>query len=138
MCMTLIGIGTDLVECLRIAQMIERHGELFITRVFTQHEFDYCSTRKAATQHYAGRFAAKEAILKAMGSGWAPGISWRDIEIRNDGGGKPRVALAGGARQVCERLGIAEMQISISHTRTHALAFAIALGREQKELDGDS
>ena len=99
MCMTLIGIGTDLVECLRIAQMIERHGELFITRVFTQHEFDYCSTRKAATQHYAGRFAAKEAILKAMGTGWAPGISWRDIEIRNDGGGKPRVALAGGARR---------------------------------------
>lgn len=133
--MVLIGIGTDIVECLRIAQMIERHGELFITRVFTQHEFEYCSSRKAATQHYAGRWAAKEAILKALGTGWGPGISWRDIEVRNDTAGKPRVALGGGAREVCEQLGIAQLEISISHTRTHAMAFALALGREPADAD---
>lgn len=88
--MNIAGIGTDIVECLRIAQMIERHGELFLTRVYTEREIQYCSSRKAATQHYAGRWAAKEAVLKAMGTGWAKGISWRDIEVRNDEGGAPR------------------------------------------------
>ena len=133
--MTVLGIGTDIVECLRIAQMIERHGELFITRVFTQHEFEYCSSRKAATQHYAGRWAAKEAVLKAMGTGWAPGIRWRDIEVRNDHEGRPRIALGGGAREICERLGIVDMLVSISHCRTHATAFAIALGSDEEPTE---
>ena len=94
--MSVIGIGTDIIECLRIAQMIERHGELFLARVYTPREIEYCSSRKAATQHYAGRWAAKEAVLKALGTGWARGISWQDIEVRNDLGGKPSIALAGG------------------------------------------
>jgi len=127
----IIGIGTDIVECLRIAQMIERHGEVFLQRVYTTREIEYCSTRKAATQHYAGRWAAKEAVLKAMGTGWARGISWRDIEIRNDEGGRPRIALGGGAREVCETLGLADMLISISHCRSHATAYAIAVGRDE-------
>jgi holo-[acyl-carrier protein] synthase len=125
--MSVIGIGTDIVECLRIAQMIERHGELFLTRVYTSREIEYCSARKAATQHYAGRWAAKEAVLKALGTGWSRGIHWRDIEIRNDAAGKPTVALAGGTREICERLGIGSMLISISHCRTHATALAVAL-----------
>ena len=91
--MHILGTGTDIVECLRIAQMIERHGELFISRVYTDHEIEYCTARKAATQHYAGRWAAKEAVLKALGTGWRRGISWRDIEIRNDRNGAPTVAL---------------------------------------------
>ena len=127
--MNVIGIGTDIIECLRIAQMIERHGELFLMRVFTPHEIEYCSARKAATQHYAGRFAAKEAVLKALGTGWTRGISWQDIEVRNEFGGRPRVALGGGAREVCEQLSIAQMLISISHCRTHATAYALALGK---------
>lgn len=126
--MNVIGIGTDIVEVLRIARMIERHGELFLARVFTTREIEYCSARKAANQHYAGRWAAKEAILKALGTGWARGIQWRDMEIRNDGAGKPRVALGGGAREACERLGISDMLISISHCRSHATAFAVAVG----------
>ncbi len=126
--MSVIGIGTDIIECLRIAQMIERHGELFLARVYTPREIEYCSSRKAATQHYAGRWAAKEAVLKALGTGWARGISWQDIEVRNDLGGKPSIALAGGARAACEQLGIAEMLISISHCRTHATAYALAVG----------
>jgi len=128
--MTVLGIGTDIIECLRVAQMIERHGEIFLTRVFTTYEVEYCSARKAATQHYAGRFAAKEAVLKALGTGWTRGIHWRDIEVRNDMGGKPRIALSGGARELCEKMGIAEMHISISHCRTHATAYALAVGRD--------
>ncbi len=122
----IIGIGTDIIECLRIAQMIERHGELFISRVFTPHEIQYCQSRKLATQHFAGRWAAKEAILKALGTGWRKGISWRDVEIRNEPGGRPVVALRGGARDVIEQLGITEMLISISHCRSHATAYALA------------
>ena len=133
--MNVFGIGTAIIECLRIAQMIERHGELFINRVYTSNEIDYCSSRKAATQHYAGRWAAKEAILKAMGTGWARGIRWRDIEIRNEAGGAPIVALAGGARDVCETLGITRVLISISHCRSHATAYALALKAEDEALD---
>jgi holo-[acyl-carrier protein] synthase len=133
--MTVIGIGTDIVECLRIAQMIERHGELFLTRVFTPPEIEYCSSRKAATQHYAGRWAAKEAILKALGTGWSRGIRWRDMEIRNDAAGKPSVALGGGARELCERLGIGDILISISHCRTHATALAVAVAAERENQE---
>ena len=122
----IVGIGTDIIECLRIAQMIERHGELFINRVYTPHEIQYCQSRRQSTQHYAGRWAAKEAVLKALGTGWRRGISWRDIEIRNDPKGRPTVALRGGARDVVEQLGITEMLVSISHCRSHATAYALA------------
>src|SRR5262245_3719362 len=123
----IIGIGTDIVECLRIGQMIERHGELFLGRVYTPDEISYCSSRKASTQHYAGRWAAKEAVLKALGTGWARGINWKDIEVRNDEGGRPSIHIEGGAQEHCERLGITEMLISISHCRSHAVAFATAI-----------
>ncbi|PQO29718.1 holo-[acyl-carrier-protein] synthase [Bremerella cremea] len=126
--MDIIGIGTDIIECLRIAQMIERHGEMFINRVYTPHEIEYCSERKAATQHYAGRWAAKEAVLKAIGTGWIKGITWRDVEVANQFGGKPIINLSGGALDSAKRRGIEEVQISISHCRTHAVAYAIALG----------
>ena len=129
--MSILGIGTDIVEVLRIAQMIERHGELFLARVFTPHEIEYCSARKAAMQHYAGRWAAKEAVLKALGTGWAKGISWTDIEVRNDPSGRPIIRLGGGAREHCERLRIGEMLISISHCRTHAVAYATAQSAEE-------
>ncbi len=133
--MNVLGIGTDIVECLRIAQMIERHGELFIDRVYTAVEIEYCRSRKQATQHFAGRWAAKEAILKAMGTGWRRGISWRDIEVRNNEGGKPTVALRGGAREVVEHLGVGDILVTISHCRSHATAFAIALARERETSD---
>jgi holo-[acyl-carrier protein] synthase len=131
--MKVIGIGTDIIECLRIAQMIERHGELFINRVYTPLEIRYCSSRKQATQHYAGRWAAKEAVLKALGTGWREGISWRDIEVRNDTLGKPVVGLRGGAADLVEQLGITELLVTISHCRSHAMAYAIAVGEEKKQ-----
>jgi len=110
--------------------MIERHGELFINRVYTPQEIRYCQSRKQATQHFAGRWAAKEAILKALGTGWRKGISWRDIEVRNDRSGRPVVGLRGGARDIVEQRGIREMLVSISHCRSHATAYALALGAE--------
>lgn len=132
--MNVLGIGTDIVECLRIAQMIERHGELFINRVYTPQEIRYCQSRKQATQHFAGRWAAKEAILKALGTGWRRGISWRDIEVRNDPMGRPVVGLRGGARDIVEQRGIREMLVSISHCRSHATAYALALGGQAPQL----
>lgn len=127
--MNIIGIGTDIVECLRIAQMIERHGELFISRVYTPAEIDYCSVRKAATQHYAGRWAAKEAVLKTLGTGWAKGISWRDVEVLPNRAGQPQVTLHGGALEIAGKMEIEHVQVSISHCRSHATAFAIACGK---------
>ena len=126
--MNVIGIGTDIVETSRIAQMIERHGDLFLDRVYTPHEVGYCSVRKAATQHYAGRWAAKEAVLKALGTGWARGIRWRDVEVRNEIGGRPLIQLDGGALDTSRRLGIDQVLISISHCQAYATAYAIAVG----------
>ncbi|RMG01925.1 MAG: holo-[acyl-carrier-protein] synthase [Planctomycetota bacterium] len=128
--MHVLGIGTDITECLRIARMIERHGELFLSRVYTPTEIDYCSNRKQATEHFTGRWAAKEAVLKALGTGWVRGISWRDIEIVNQPGGKPIVNLSGGAQAAAKRRGISHVFISISHCRTHATAFAVAVGED--------
>jgi holo-[acyl-carrier protein] synthase len=127
--MNVLGIGTDIVECLRIAQMIERHGEYFINRVYTPHEIEYCQSRRQATQHFAGRWAAKEAVLKAIGTGWRRGISWRDIEVRNQPGGKPVLAMRGGVREVVEQMGVQDLLISISHCRSHATAYALAVGK---------
>jgi holo-[acyl-carrier protein] synthase len=130
---TILGIGTDITECLRIARMIERHGELFINRVYTPDEVRYCQSRRQSTQHFAGRWAAKEAIVKALGTGWRRGISWRDVEIRHESGGRPVVALRGGLRDLVQQLGVVELLVSISHCRTHATAYAIAIGGEKAE-----
>ncbi|MBX7166908.1 MAG: holo-ACP synthase [Pirellulales bacterium] len=124
----ILGIGTDITECLRIAQMIERHGEVFLTRVYTSDEIRYCQNRKQATQHFASRWAAKEAVLKALGTGWSAGIQWRDVEIRSLRGGKPSVHLQGTVAEIAAERGIATWMLSVSHCRTHATAFVIALG----------
>ena len=128
--MRILGIGTDIVECPRIGRMIEIHGELFLRRVYTEREIRYCQARKHAIEHFAGRWAAKEAILKAIGSGWTKGICWTDLEVRNVPGGQPRVRLQLGAREVAEGRGIGEILVSISHCRTYATAYAMALGTE--------
>jgi len=125
--MDIVGIGTDIVECLRIGRMIEQHGELFLTRVYTEREIRYCQARKNATEHFAGRWAAKEAILKCLGTGWSRGVAWTDIEIRNDPQGKPQVMMCGGAKDHAQQLRISDILISISHCRAYATAHAIAL-----------
>jgi holo-[acyl-carrier protein] synthase len=126
--MEIIGIGTDIVECLRIGRMIQQHGELFLTRVYTSREIRYCQGRKNATEHFAGRWAAKEAVLKCLGTGWAKGLCWTDMEIRNDPNGAPRLHLGGAAKERAQSLRIADVLISISHCRAYAMACAIAVG----------
>jgi holo-[acyl-carrier protein] synthase len=130
--MEIIGLGTDITECLRIARMIERHGELFINRVYTPEEISYCQSRKQSVQHFTGRWAAKEAVLKALGTGWRKGISWCDMDIRNDHLGKPALIVRGGLCDVCKQLGVRDLLITISHCRTYATAVAIAIGGDKK------
>lgn len=125
----IVGLGTDIVEVLRIGQMIERHGEIFLNRVYTDDEISYCHRRKEHNQHYAGRWAAKEAVMKTLGTGWSRGVGWRDIEVCTSKGGRPSIALRGGAREMAEQLGIGEILITISHCRAYATATAIALGK---------
>ena len=131
--MEIAGLGTDIVECVRIRKMIEDHGELFLQRVYTEKEIRYCNSRRRATEHFAGRWAAKEAVLKALGTGWRRGISWRDIEIRNDVSGQPKVAVRGEAKEIAKKLRLDDVLISISHCRTFATAFAVAIRRNDKE-----
>ena len=130
--MSIAGIGTDIVEVPRIALMIQKHGDLFVQRVYTPHEIGYCSSSKAVNQHYAGRWAAKEAVLKALGTGWSKGIHWTDIEVHNESGGRPRIRLAGAARELCEQRQIADILITISHCRTFAVAYALAIERSSE------
>lgn len=123
-----IGLGTDIIECARIGEMIHKHGELFLNRVFTQQEIAYCSSRKTSNQHYAGRWAAKEAALKALGTGWAKGIQWTDIAVSHQLGGKPIITIDGVAAEIAKEQGIAEIMLSISHCRHYAVAYCIAVG----------
>jgi holo-[acyl-carrier protein] synthase len=126
----IVGIGTDIVEVVRIGEMIERHGELFLNRVYTEDEVRYCQRRKEYTQHYAGRWAAKEAVMKTLGTGWSRGVGWRDIEVCSNKSGQPSIVLRGAAREIAEQAGIGQILISISHCRTYATATAVAVGSD--------
>ena len=123
----IVGLGTDIIEIVRIGQMIERHGELFLDRVFTEDEIRYCQRRKESYQHFAGRWAAKEAVMKTLGTGFVRGIRWQDIEVVVERSGQPKIRVCGGAGELAERLGIREFLITISHCRAYATAMAIAL-----------
>jgi holo-[acyl-carrier protein] synthase len=126
---SILAHGIDLVEVARIAKMLADHPERFRDRVFTPAEIAYCeSSRKRAAEHFAARFAAKEAVLKALGTGWRDGIAWTDIEIRRDPAGVPSVHLTGEAAAVGSSLGITRWLISLSHTSTLAQASALGLG----------
>jgi holo-[acyl-carrier protein] synthase len=128
--MNILGIGTDIVECVRIRAMIERHGEHFLQRVYTDSEISYCQSKKFATEHFAGRWAAKEAIFKCFGTGWRKGMLWTEMEIRHDQFGKPSVHVGGTVKEFMQEQAIADVLITISHCRTYATAFAIALRKE--------
>jgi holo-[acyl-carrier protein] synthase len=123
----IVGLGTDIVEIVRIGQMIERHGEHFLQRVFTEDEIRYCQKRKESYQHFAGRWAAKEAVMKTLGTGWTRGVGWLDIEVATKRSGQPVVVIKGTARDIATQLGIDEVLITISHCRAYATATAIAL-----------
>ena len=133
--MDILGLGTDIVECLRIGRMIEQHGELFLRRVYTDREIRYCQARKHAIEHFAGRWAAKEAILKALGTGWARGIGWTDLEVRNVAEGGPKVYICGVAKEVAIARGIGDILLTISHCRAYATATALALAMKDAIRD---
>jgi holo-[acyl-carrier protein] synthase len=120
------GVGTDIVDVARVDGLIRRHGEKFLGRIFTAEEIAYCSSMARAGEHFAGRFAAKEAVLKALGSGLFSGPMLTEISVRRDPSGAPVVNLTGSAERRARSLGISRIRISISHTATVALAVAIA------------
>ncbi len=119
------GIGVDIVEVARVERAVARWGDTFLGRVFTDGERAHAGTTPAAAQRLAGRFAAKEAVMKALGLGWRS-MAWREVEIVSDRWGKPVVQLSGRAAQVAERLGVGAWSVSISHTRRLAIAQALA------------
>ena len=131
--MEIVGIGTEIVECPRIGKMVENHGELFLRRVYTEREIRYCQSRKHAIEHFAGLWAAKEAIFKAVGTHWSRGVAWTDIEVRKVSGGRQKVYVGGQAKVVAVRLGIADIMVSISHCRNYATAYAMALASSPRQ-----
>ncbi len=116
------GIGTDIIEVKRIEASIARFGQRFLDRLFSPKEQAYCLRHRDSGRHFAGRFAAKEAIAKAIGTGFIEGIGWADIEIANDEHGKPEVLVS---PRLKERLGALELLVSISHSHDYATAFAV-------------
>ncbi|RMH29698.1 MAG: holo-[acyl-carrier-protein] synthase [Planctomycetota bacterium] len=125
--MSVIAHGVDLVEVARVAGMLDRHGERFLERCFTPAERAYAMGRPRRDEHLAARFAAKEAVLKALGTGWRSGIAWTDVGVVVEPSGAPGVILAGRARQIADEQGAARWLVSLSHAGGFAVASVIAL-----------
>jgi holo-[acyl-carrier protein] synthase len=130
--MEIVAHGIDLVDFPRIREMVNHHGGKFLNKVFTAAEQAYAQSNRNGTQTLAGRFAAKEAVLKLMGTGWRGKIAWTDIEIINNPAGQPEVALEGEVKKIAKKLGIKHISISITHTANFAIASAVALAKEHE------
>ena len=125
--MPILAHGIDIVEISRIADMLNEHGPRFIERCFTDVERDYAeASDKRRFERYAVRFACKEAVLKALGTGWRNGISWRDIGIVHEPSGQPRIMLSGRCAELANERGITQWHVSLSHTDTMAVASVVA------------
>ncbi len=116
------GIGVDIIEIGRIRESVERLGELFLSKIFTPGEIAYASAKANMFQHLAARFAAKEAVAKALSTGWAGGFRWKDVEVMNDAGGQPHITLRGSLR---EQLASSTIYLSMSHSETHVVAVVV-------------
>jgi holo-[acyl-carrier protein] synthase len=121
----IVGMGIDVAEVGRIKGAIERHGEVFLRRIYTRKEIAYCERFKNKFERYAGRFAVKEAAMKALGTGWSRGVRWVDIEVRRQEGERPTLALEGEARKIADQLGVKHIAMSITHTAAQAFAQVI-------------
>jgi len=121
----IVGLGVDIAEVNRIEAAIARHGRTFLGRVFTAAEIAYCEHHRNRFERYAGRFAAKEAAMKALGTGWGGGVRWLDIEVIRLASGQPTLALYGATRDHAERIGVRHTSLSITHTENTALAEVI-------------
>lgn len=121
----IVGTGIDIAEVRRIEQAIERFGERFLQRIFTAGEIRYCDSKANRVERYAARFAAKEAAMKALGTGWNHGVRWRDCEVVRAPGGRPTMTFHGKAGEFAARLGAKNIALSLSHTAEQAIAFVI-------------
>ena len=124
----IVGLGIDIAEVARVKSAIERYGETFLRRVYTANEREYCERFKNKYERYAGRFAAKEATMKALGTGWSRGVRWVDVEVVREKGGRPMIKLAGEAANVAGRLNVKNIALSITHTAEQAFAQVIFEG----------
>ena len=125
--MSNIAHGIDLVDFGRIGELLESHGERFLSRVFTEVEQASAEKSRNRIEKLAGRFAAKEAVLKLIGTGWRGKISWTDIEVVNNELGEPKVNITGEVKKIAEKMGVSEISVSITHTGNFAIASAVAL-----------
>jgi len=123
--MSILGIGVDLVEVERVQHSLDRFGERFMNRVFTAGEIAYCQSMKFPARHFAARFAAKEAVSKAFGTGIGKAMGWRDIDVHKKASGEPFLVLHGGANNLAKNRGMKSSSISLSHTDHHALAMIV-------------
>jgi len=123
--MSILGIGVDMVEVERIQHSLERFGERFLKRVFTEAEIAYCQSMKFSARHFAARFAAKEAVSKAFGTGIGKAMGWRDIDVHKKDSGEPFLVLHGGADQLAKGRGMTSSWITLSHTDHHAVAMIV-------------
>jgi len=121
----IVGTGIDIAEVDRIAQSIARFGARFKERVFTADEIRYCESKANKAERYAARFAAKEAGMKALGTGWSRGVRWQDIEVRRLPGGRPTLAFHGRAGEIFTEMGGVRAHLSLTHTKQSAMAFVI-------------
>ena len=121
----IVGTGIDVIEVPRVAAAIERFGQRFLHRIFTEGEIRYCDSKANRIERYAARFAAKEAAMKALGTGWSRGVRWRDLEVLRQPGGRPTVAFHGKAAEFAAKLGVAHAALSLTHTKAEALAQVI-------------
>jgi holo-[acyl-carrier protein] synthase len=124
----IVGTGIDIVEVPRIAQAIARFGDRFLHRIFTPGEIRYCDSKQNRAERYAARFAAKEAGLKAIGTGWRLGVAWKELEVRREPGGRPTLVFSGRAAEFATALGAKRACLSLSHTGEHAIAQVILEG----------
>jgi holo-[acyl-carrier protein] synthase len=124
----IVGTGIDLAEVPRIRQSIARYGGRFLNRIYTAAEIRYCDSKANRVERYAARFAAKEAAMKALGTGWSHGVRWRDCEVVRLPGGRPTIAFHGRASEIAARLGVKNAALSISHTAEQAIAQVILEG----------
>ena len=127
--MSVIGIGVDLVECARIQHSIERFGDRFVRRVFTDGEIEYSMSMKFPARHLAARFAAKEAVSKAFGTGIGKAMGWRDIDIHKKPSGEPFLVFCGPAQELAAKRGVTSALVTLSHTEHHAMACIVLDGQ---------
>lgn len=121
----IVGTGIDIAEVARVGEAIERFGERFLRRIFTEGECAYCDSKANRIERYAARFAAKEAAMKALGTGWNRGVRWRDIEVYRQPGSRPTIRFYGKAAEFAEQLKAVNVALSISHTADQAIASVI-------------